>query len=96
MKFKELNLSNIIAFVKGHYKAHYITLQNLPLLEQEQVLYRFKVCEDTCLKEGKCKHCFCDVPERMFIDKRLHECPYPKFLNQQDWDVFKATNDYIE
>lgn len=96
LKIKDLTISNIMSFVEGNYKAHYVQLHNLPLLEQEQILYRFKICENTCLKAGECVKCFCSVPERMFIDKKIHECPYPIFLNEKDWNDFKTTQQYLD
>lgn len=94
IKLKDITISNIIAYLEGNFKFYLSLLKAEPLYIQEQRLLRFHVCED-CLKNLKCKKCFCDVPERMFTSSNCKDnvcCEWPSLMDEQQWNIYKKVS----
>lgn len=55
----------------------------------EQYMFRFMKCQD-CLLAGKCKHCQCELPAKMWV--RHDSCSLGKwgeFMDKGTWETFK-------
>lgn len=97
MKYKgeSITANKIKSFIQGH--SLYQLDKRFNILSEhkkEQVFYRMFLCKDTCLKEGKCKSCGCDTPERFYIDKEYEtrQCIFPDFMGKDIWEQFKKIN----
>lgn len=93
-KGEKITLNKISSFFEGNLKYLYDKLIGLEDLRREQVFYRMYSCKDTCLKRGECIKCFCDVPERFYVDKpyESRKCNFPDFMEQEEWTKYKLSN----
>lgn len=92
---KEITLSNIKNFATGNAR---MALDQLGLLTdnhiKEQVTYRISLCKDDCLVEGKCKHCGCKVPGRLYSTPSCNNGErFPDLMDEKDWIKYKERND---
>ncbi len=91
-----VTLDSMRAYFEGNIKAHLIGIENLPIEQQEQIYYRMRICRQ-CLEEKECKQCFCELPERFFVDKpeEPRRCDFPDFMDKDKWEEYKKVNNLL-
>ena len=86
--------NKIYQYFQGNLRllgSHFNTLS--PHLK-EQVIYRMTICEEDCVKSGKCKYCLCDLPGKFYTDIscNLGE-KFPDLMEKEDWEIYKKEHD---
>ena len=86
----KINLQNIYSFFEGNLRMLGDRYDKLPSHQKEQVLYRISVCENTCMKLGKCKFCGCKVPGKLYSSKSCNGGKlFPDMLDEVTWNGYK-------
>lgn len=91
----KITLSNINNFATGNTR---MALDQLGLLPddhiKEQIKYRIASCKDDCLVAGKCKHCGCSVPGRLYASPSCNNGQrFPDLMPEDKWNKYKEDND---
>ena len=79
-------------FLQGESRVVMDTFNSLPEHIKEQVEYRTSLVEKTspeCLKDKKCVHCGCTIPDLFYADKPCEKGCYPTMKSVKDWEDFK-------
>lgn len=92
MKLKDITVDNVKAYIVGNVR--YFIFKHVDGLEEhleEQFLYRANICIQKCYIENnkKCRDCGCDLPERWMVDKDGQNCPFPKIMHKDGWEIYK-------
>ena len=86
----KITVDNIIAFFQGNIRMLGDRFGKLPTYKKEQVLYRLEICKDTCVPKGKCQHCGCSVPGKLYSDKSCNKGElFPDLMFPGEWRDFK-------
>lgn len=86
----KINLQNIYSFFEGNLRMLGDRYNRLPNHQKEQVLYRISVCENTCMKLGKCRFCGCKVPGKLYSTKSCNSGKlFPNMMNEAEWNGYK-------
>ena len=92
-KKPKITIPNIISFFQGNIRMLGDRFGQLPQYKKEQVLYRMEICKDTCVPKGKCKHCGCSVPGKLYSSKSCNKGElFPDLMSPYDWEMFKKEN----
>lgn len=81
---------NIKGFVQGWTRSLFDFFIDPTILEQ--VEYRAIKAKE-CVELGKCKHCSCSMPEKLYEDRGCsnEENPcYPPMMSTEVWEKFKT------
>ena len=63
------------------------------ILEQTQYrLHEVSLRSPECLTDDGCKHCGCNIPDKVFEDRACEGDCYPEMMNSKDWNDFKLKN----
>lgn len=81
-------MNKISAFFVGYYRLSKAKKNELDNHLIEQASFRANICSK-CLSDGLCPKCYCDLPAMFFIDKEDSKCPYPKLMDEKEWDLYK-------
>lgn len=86
----KITLKNISNFIEGNVR---MSLDGLDILEDhiaEQVNYRIAICKDTCGTKGKCQHCGCGYPGRLYSSPSCNNGElFPDMMGKEEWEQFK-------
>jgi len=90
---QKITLNKIQSFIEG-YKNFFLLKLNLKSDSfKEQVAYRMTVCENDCMKQGKCIYCQCSVPEKMMTIKSCNNgLRFPNIMEEDKWNKYKEDN----
>lgn len=95
MKINGYNITakNVWAYIQGNGRK---TLGEVnpdifqsPRHIQEQVVWREVIMNKTCYENGKCTHCKCSVPAKLYSDRDCEGGCYPAIMNKKEWNQFK-------
>lgn len=90
---RERNLSDVWYFFQGHVreKLYYSKCRFLIRKHiQEQFEKRLEIMNPTCLSQGQCEHCGCDIPALTFSNKQCEgKCYYP-MMSKKQWLEYKT------
>ena len=90
---KKITLSNIARVSQFVSRRSLEFIGMLPKHKIEQVAYRMLKCPD-CMEAGKCKHCGCQVPGRMYVDETCNGGErFGDMMSEDEWNEFKAKQD---
>ena len=88
-----MSLRKVFQFIEGNIKMLGDEFNLLPQYQKEQVIYRFEICKNDCVKSGKCKYCECSVPGKLYV---AESCNYgerfPHMMSDLDWEQYKEEN----
>jgi hypothetical protein len=89
----DITLKNVWAYIQGNSR---LIAENLgsdifksPQHIQEQIIWREVIHNPECYRLGKCIHCKCAVPDKLYADKECEGGCYPVIMNEYTWDKFK-------
>lgn len=92
MKTK-ITFKNISNFIEGNTKLFLSKISLTPKHIQEQVAYRSLLCQNTCVINGKCEFCNCDLPGKFFVKESCNNgIKFPDLMNKVEWEKFKNEN----
>jgi hypothetical protein len=92
MKHK-ITINNIYNYIQGNGRRMIEKSGQLQEHLQEQIAYRALQCNDTCVKDGKCRVCGCDLPGRFYTTTSCNRGDlFPDLMNKRKWDEFKINN----
>lgn len=90
----QVSLKNVKNYLQGNAR---LVMGETGILEEhimEQVAYRMEICKDTCGQKGKCKHCGCSYPGRLYSSSSCNKGElFPDMMDSQKWQQFKIDND---
>lgn len=94
MNLKDLTPENIKAYLQGNIRLlldeKFNTLA--PHLK-EQVAYRAFMCKDSCMLEGVCQTCGCELPGKLYVTRSCNKGEkFPDLMDEEDWNNFKIEN----
>lgn len=93
IKFKDITLKNISAFIEGNSKQLADKFNLLPKEKKEQVAYRYEICKDTCGKLGKCEVCGCKFPGKIYVNESCNKGEkFPDIMSAEEWEKYKKEN----
>lgn len=78
-----INVAEAIIRIAG------IRIFGYQLHEKEQIIYRAFKCRNDCYLSGKCVHCGCSYPEKIYQNRQCSGKRWPKMMNSEDWEVYK-------
>ena len=83
-------------FIEAHVKMLGERFRELPQYQKEQITYRYNICKNTCVAAGKCEHCGCKVPGRLYASRTCNEGKkFPDLMGAGEWERFKKDNNII-
>lgn len=93
MKKNLITVNNIKNFLQAYSRKYYDMLIGLPEHQQEQINYRYSLCENTCGVEKECAVCGCNFPDKLFQIKTCNKDRFPDIMNKVEWEKFKKNNE---
>lgn len=82
-------LTDLYNFTEGYLNILSSSLELQTVSFDEQVEYRKSICGD-CIETGKCKHCGCKVPARLYSTKTCNNGErFPDIMSSEEWQQFK-------
>lgn len=101
MQIKDINTTNIKAFIMGYIRSWAVKLYNKYFKwVEERKQYRQEEVEKKspeCIANGQCKHCGCTIPELFYADKGCSNTPpcYAAINSKEEWIDYKISNNLI-
>lgn len=89
----KLNAKNVMNFIEGNFMMLGDKINLLPKHLREQVIWRYKICENDCVKARKCVYCGCSIPGKLYVGKSCNNGErFPDIMSQEEWSRYKISN----
>lgn len=89
----DITISNVWAYIQGTGRKRLNEINpdifNSPQHIQEQIVWREVIANEACYNKGKCIHCKCKMPDKLYSDKQCTGGCYPTLMNEDKWNRFK-------
>jgi len=89
----DITAKNVWAYIQGTGRKalseRYSDIFQSPQHIQEQIVWREVIANKECYTSGKCIHCKCKMPDKLYSDKGCDDGCYPEIMNRDAWNNFK-------
>lgn len=91
---RKVTTNDVLNFLEGNFKFYKSIFIEEPEHIQEQLAYRYKLCEKDCIPDNKCIVCKCPPIKKHFVKSSCNPDRFPDLMNADDWEEFKNSEEY--
>ncbi len=87
---QQITRKKISQFIEGNSQMLLDNMGMKPEWYKEQIAYRMLQCQSDCLPQGKCIHCGCKTPGKLYVTESCNNgVRFPNLMNEEDWNKYK-------
>jgi len=95
-KLTRINFRNITSFIEGNFKFYFDKMVGLPKYKKEQIIWRFSLCKNDCIKNDSCKVCGCPPKKKIYVNKSCNKGQrFPDLMDEKTWNKYKEDNNLV-